>query len=200
MSTCTCNVALSRQGHTKGCADTHTCYVWFNPKRHIDPNGRVFVSPAALFDVNVPVNYLSVCSLCLLLMLSEGINQKSEAHRESRQEDLSRGVLFTTLTSRPCYIHISVLCNQTTATSHRNRHTHSHCASWWLKKLKGFYCYCLWLLFPHTWSFWGHNNSIVWLWIMIMSIDYVEIYFLLSFINAICSTNDSWLTVRGRDH
>ncbi len=51
-------------------------------------------------------------------MLSEGINQKSEAHTESRQEDLSRGVLFTALTSRPCYIHMSLLCNQTTASSH----------------------------------------------------------------------------------
>lgn len=42
-------------------------------------------------------------------MLSEGINQKSEAHTENRLEDLSRGVLFTALTSRPCYIHIQYL-------------------------------------------------------------------------------------------
>lgn len=35
---------LSQQGHIKGQKHTHTHDVWFNPKRHIDPNGRVFVS------------------------------------------------------------------------------------------------------------------------------------------------------------
>lgn len=70
-------------------------------------------------------------------MLSEGINQKSEAHTENRQEDLSRGVLFTALTSRPCYIHITVLCNQTIASSQgaeTETHTHIALLSQWFKK------------------------------------------------------------------
>lgn len=73
-----------------GGPQTHSDSFCFNPKRHIDPNGHVFVSLRSFFDVNVPLNYLSVCSLWLLLMLSEGINQKSGAHTHTHRTD--RGI------------------------------------------------------------------------------------------------------------
>lgn len=73
------------------------------------PKWPSFCFPAALFDVNVPVNYLSVCSLCLLLLLSKGINQKSGTHAEQTGGFIMGSIVYHADLRALLYAHICAL-------------------------------------------------------------------------------------------
>lgn len=189
MSTCL-NAALSWQGHVKG--QTWTCYVRSHLKQHIRPNGRVLCFPAALFDVNVPVNYLSVCSLCLLLMFSEGINQKSGAHMDRTGGFITGSIVYHADLQALLYTHICTLQSNNCLFSRGwNKHTHTHTAlvTWWLKKRIVF-------AIGSYFSTLDHSEDTTFLWCN----DYGLCELLSSvFINKICCSDYLWVTLRGWD-